>query len=157
MWDNWWTHVWKLINPCVKTDQPVWQLINPCVTVYEPMWQLINSCICEHWSTHAWQLINPCVTAGTCMRDSQQQGVKYSRIPLSGHPLAKGKWPLKRGWPLVIRVQTMWKGNTASHEDDSKLAFLIIFLAATFYFRLLTVKSWLKTKPNFELYILAGH
>ena len=30
------------------------------------------------------------------------------------------------------------------------------FSVTTFYLRLSSVKSWLKTKPNFELYILAG-
>ena len=42
------------------------------------------------------------------------------------------------------------RGKRCEKESQHPMNF------ATFYFRLLSVKDWLKTKQNFERYILAG-
>ena len=47
----------------------------------------------------------------------------------------------------------MRKGIMGSCEDNNKFVFFERFF---FYSRLLSLKDWLKTKPNFELCILAG-
>ena len=82
-------------------------------------------------------------------------------VELSGHPRGKGNKALNtvhQRLPFSLSQKLCYMSAKRCEKESRHLMQNATndFSVATFYFRPLTVKGWLKTKPNFELNILVG-